>query len=45
MLTMKLKKKKKKIILKGFFLHFMSYKSFEPKIVFRFSKKEASFQK
>jgi hypothetical protein len=37
--------KKKKIITKGFFLHFMSYKSFEQKTVFQFSKKEASFQK
>jgi hypothetical protein len=45
MLTMKLKKKKKKknIIPKGFFLHFMSYKSFEQKTVFQFNKKEASF--
>jgi hypothetical protein len=27
------------------FLHFMSYKSFEQKIVFCFSKEKASFQK
>jgi hypothetical protein len=43
MLKNKKKKKKKNIIPKGFFLHFMSYKSFEQKTVFQFNKKEASF--
>jgi hypothetical protein len=41
---MKPQKKKKKII-KGFFLYFMSYKNFKKKIVFQFSKKETFFQK
>jgi hypothetical protein len=44
MLTIK-PKKKIIIISNGLFLRFKSYKSFEQKIIFQFTKKEVSFQK